>query len=64
MPEAFTTRLLCDFLLGRNSNKIRQGYWHSASGFGCMSRSYPDDVKELVKGLIVTGLIQNNYLLK
>jgi ATP-dependent DNA helicase RecQ len=49
--KRFTTRLLKDFLLGRYSKEIRQGYWFRAYGFGYLSGWYPDDVKELINGM-------------
>lgn len=55
--KRFTTKQLSDFLLGRYSHEIRQGYWHRAVGFGCMDRVDPDDVKEIIQGMLNKGLI-------
>ncbi|MBF9016999.1 MULTISPECIES: RecQ family ATP-dependent DNA helicase [unclassified Oceanispirochaeta] len=48
--KRFTSRLLRDFLLGRNSREIRQGYWFRAYGFGSLNDWNPDDVKEVISG--------------
>ena len=56
--KRFTTRLLSDFLLGRNSNEIRQGYWYRAYGFGSLNDWNPDDVKEVISGGISMGKIR------
>jgi len=56
--KRFTSGLLRDFLLGRNSREIRQGYWYRASGFGCLDGWITDDIKGMIRGLTDTGRIQ------
>ena len=54
----FTPDLFKQFLLGRHSRPILQGRYHRSPGFGCFEHRDPDDVKEMIYGLLSSGKIQ------
>jgi len=53
----FNRTLLREFLSGRYSRDLLQGYYHRSKGFGLLKDSDPDDVAEIITGLILSGRI-------
>ncbi|OQY34443.1 MAG: hypothetical protein B6241_04915 [Spirochaetaceae bacterium 4572_59] len=56
--KRFNTRMLRDFLLGRHSPEIRQGRYYRSPGFGIFRNWDPDDMKEVIGGMILSGKIR------
>ena len=56
--KRFNPRLLGEFLLGRYSSGIRQGRYYRSPGFGIFREWDPDDVTEVIRGMILTEKIR------
>ena len=56
----FSSRQLQNFLLGRYNSEIRQARYYRSQGFGLYKEWNPDDMKELIQGMILADKIRKN----
>jgi ATP-dependent DNA helicase RecQ len=54
----FTSKMLVEFLCGRYSREIQQGWYERSPRFGEMREWDPDDVDEMIRGLTISGRIR------